>query len=76
MTKKSANTDAIAEATPAVKTPKVEKEKVEKVPGKRGRRIDNESERQKRLARFEEMRSRGEYVGRGRRKGSKEKPKG
>lgn len=76
MTKKSENTDAIAEATPAVKTPKVKKEKVEKVPGKRGRKPNCESERQKRLARFQEKLAQGLEVKRGRPKGSLEKPKG
>lgn len=57
--------DAVVAEVPA-KVVKSKKAKVVKAVGKRGRPVDTASERQKRLARFEEMRASGVVVQRGR----------
>ena len=54
----------------ATKAPKVKKEKVAKVPGKRGRPVLKGSARQARLARFAEVKAAGGTVKRGRPAGS------
>ena len=68
--KKPATTEEVV--TKTVKTPKV---KMEKTPQKRGRKVNGESERQKRLAKYEAKRANGVEVKRGRPTGSKQKVK-